>query len=208
MAGTESGLHNHIAAESGRLYRLFAVGPTRVSLTGETLNVEGRLGGAPNEVPVGAIDSITVRPSWFWHRLAIRLGDGTERSVGGLDEREAVRVRDAVIEGAVRVAKSLSPDLRRLDEQIRQRFAGNRYARHSESRKLHEALTPVLQGCRGLTWERLDQEAAEAAGWLAPLEQVEGFEETRTRANRLFISNTMPDVQSAALETLQNPLTD
>ena len=209
MVGDDKRPHNNvIAAESSRLYRLFAVGPTRVSLTGETLTVEGRLVGAPNEAPVGAIDSITVRPSLFWHRLTIRLGDGTERFVGGLDEREAVRVRDAVLASIVEVAKSLSPELKRLDEQVRQHLSGDRYARYSDSQRLHEALAQVLQECRGLTQERLDQEAADAAGRLAPLEPVEGFEAARRRANSLFISNATPSVQQAASETLGTPLTD
>ena len=72
------------------------------------------------------------------------------------------------------IAEALSPHLKRLDERLRQHFAGDRYARYSDSRKLHEALTPVLQECKGLTRERLDQEAAEAIGRLAPLESVEG----------------------------------
>ena len=199
--------HNHIATESSGIYRLFTLGPTRVSLTGETLHIEGIMGGGPRKIPVGAIDSITVRPSWFWHRLTIRLGDGTERSIGGLGEKEAVGVRDAAIEGAVRVAKALSPHLIRLDEQLRQHFA-DRYARYGDSRELYEALTPVLQECKGLTRERLDREAAGAIGRLAPLESVEGFEAARRRANSLFISKNVPTVQAAAYETLRNPLTD
>ena len=103
--------HNRIAAESSRLHRLFTLGAGSISLAGETLHIEGLMGGGPRKIPVGAIDSITVRPSWFWHRLTIRLGDGTERSIGGLDEKEAVRVRDAAIESAVRVARALSPHL-------------------------------------------------------------------------------------------------
>ena len=200
--------HNPIVAESSGLHRLFTLGPVRVSLTGETLHIEGLMGGGPREVPVGAIDSITVRPSWFWHRLTIRLGDGTERSIGGLEEKEVVRVRDAVIEGAVRVAKALSPHLKRLDEQLRHHFAGDRYARYSDSRKLHEALAPVLQECKGLTRERLAQEAAEAVARLATLEPVEGFEAARRGANSLFISKTSPTVQTVAFEALRNPLTN
>ena len=166
------------------------------------------MGGGLRKIPVGAIDSIEVRPSWFWHRLTIRLGDGTERSIGGLDEKEAGRVRDAVIEGAVRIAKVLSPHLKRLDEQLHQHFAGDRYVRYSDSRRLHEALTPVLQECKGLTRERLDQEAAGAIGRLVPLESVEGFEAARGRANSLFISKNVPAVQTAASETLRNTLTN
>ena len=202
------GPHNRIAAESAWLHRLFTLGPARVSLIGEMVNVEGLLGDAPAEVPVWSIDSITVRPSWFWHRLTIRLGDGTERSVGGLDEKEAVRVRDAVMAGAVRVAKTVGPRLKRLDERLRQHFAGERYARFSDSRKLHEALAPVLWECRGLVRERLDQETAEVAGRLAPLEPVGGFDAARRRANSLFTSKNLPTVQAAALETLRNPLTN
>ncbi len=206
MSWMQSGVP--IVAESARLYRILAVGPVRVRLTGETLTIEGRLGGASNEVPAGAIDSIAVRPSLFWHRLTIRLGDGTERSVGGLDEREAIRVRDAVLASTVEVAKVLSPKLKRLDEQVRQHFGTDRYAGYSDSRSIHEALAPVLRECRALTRKRLNHEAAEAAGRLAPLEPFEGFEAARGRANSIYISNTTPTVQTAASETLGNPLTD
>ena len=113
MTGTDLKTHNRITAESSRLHRLFTLGAGRVSLAGETLHIEGLMGGGPRKIPVGAIDSITVQPSWFWHRLTIRLGNGSERSIGGLDEKEAVRVRDAAIEGAVRVAKALSPQEKR-----------------------------------------------------------------------------------------------
>ena len=200
--------HNRISAESSRLHRLFTLGAGRVSLTGETLQFEGRLGGGPHKIPVGAIDWITVQPSLFWHRLTIRLGDGTERSVGGLVESEAVRVRDAVLASTFDVAKSLSPRLKRLDEQVRQHLSSERYARYSDSRRLHEALAPVLRECRGLTRKRLDHEAAEAVDLLAPLEPVEGFEAARRRANSLFISNATLSVQQAASETLGTPFTN
>ena len=199
---------NRIAAESARLHRLFTLGSGRVSLTGDTLHIEGLIGKGPAEIPVGTIDLITVRPSWFWHRLTIRLGDGTERSVGGLDEREAARVRDAVLASTVEIAKVLSPHLKRLDEQFRQHFAGDQYVRYGESRNLHETLAQFLRECKGLIRERLDREAAEAMGRLAPLEALEEFEAARRRANSLFISKNVPTVQTAASDTLRNPLTN
>ena len=208
MTVTDMESRNRIVAENSGLHRLFTLGPSRVSLTGETLHIEGLMGGGPAKIPIGAIDSITVRPSWFWHRLTIRLGDGTERSVGGLDEREAIQVREAVIEGAVRVAKAVSPHLKRLDERFSQYLTGDRYARNGDSRKLYETLAPVLRECKGLTRGRLDQEAAEVVGRLAPLECIEGFETARRRANELFISRTIPTVQAAVLEILRNPLTN
>ena len=208
MTGTDLRTRSCISAENSKLHRLLTLGVGRVSLTGETLHIEGLMSGGSRKIPVGAIDSIKVRPSWFWYRLTVRLGDGTERSIGGLDEKEALRVRDAVVESAVRVAKALSPHLKQLDERMRQHFGGDRYARYSDSRKLYEAITPVLQECKGLTREHLDQEAAEAIGRLVSFESVEGFEAARRRTNSLFISTNVPKVQTAASETLRNPLTN
>ena len=136
MTGNDLKTQDRIAAESSRLHRLFTLGAGRVSLTGETLHIEGFMGG-PRKIPVGAIDSITVQPSWFWHRLTIRLGDGTERSIGGLDEKEAVRVRDAAIEGAVRVAKAVDE---REARDLKRRFdAVAEDSRHTELRRRPKA---------------------------------------------------------------------
>ena len=213
------GFHHQFTAQSTWLYRLFAQGPARVSLTGETIHIEDHLGDMLAKVPVDAIGSITVRPSRFWHRLTIRLTNGTERSIGGLDEREALRIRDAALEEASRVrkaavaeavqgAKALSPRLKRLDEELRQLFAGDHYARYHDSRKHHEALAPTLRECEGLIVENLAREASEALGRLASLEPVEGFEAARRKANSLFVSNKVPTVQAAALAALPNLLTN
>ena len=175
--------------------------------------------GGPRKILVGAIDSITVLPSWFWSRLTIRLDDGTERSVGGLDEREAERIRDAALEEAscvrkaavaeaVQGAKVLSPRLKRLDEELGQLFAGDLYARYHDSRKHHEALAPVLRECEGLIREHLEREAGEALDRLEHLEPVEGFKAARRKANSLFVSNKVPTVQASALAALPNLLTN
>ena len=213
------GSNDQIMAESAWLYRLFALGPARVSLTGETIHFEEHSGDALAKIPVGAIGSITVRPSWFWHRLTIRLTDGTEGSIGGLDEREALRIRDAAFEEAarvheaavaetVRVAKALSPRLKRLDEELRQLFAGDHYARYHDSRKHHEALAPTLRECEGLIREHLKREAREALGRLESLKSVESFEVARRKANSLFVSDSAATVQAATLAALPNPLTN
>ena len=207
--------NNQISADRARLHRLFSLGPARVSLTGRTIRLEGRLGAALARIPVGSISSITVRPSWFWHRLTIRLIDGTERSIGGLDGREAALIRDAALEEAARIheaavaeavrsATALSPRLTRLDEELRQLFAGDRYARDDDSRKLHEAVAPTIRECKGLIREHLEREAREALGRLESLEPVQSFEVARTKANSLFVSNNAP----AVLAALPNPLTN
>ena len=211
--------NDQISAESAWLHRLFSPGPARVSLTGGTIHFEERLGDIWAKISVGTIGSITVRPAWFWHRLTIRLTDGTERSIGGLDGREASLIRDAGLEEAARIheaavaeavrsAKAVSPRLTRLDEELRQLFAGNRYARYHDSLKLHEAVAPALRECEGLIREHLEQEAREALGRLECLELVESFEAARRKANGLFVSNQAPSVQAAALTAVPNPLTN
>ena len=216
------GSHHQITAESAWLYRLCTLGPARVSLTGETIRIEWPSGDLLARAQVDAIDSITVHPSWFWSRwsrLTIRLTDGTERSIGGLDRREAEIIRDAALEETARVYeaavaetfrvwKALSPRVKRLDEELRQLLAGDRYARHHDSLKLYEALAPTLQKCEGLIREHLEPEAREALGRLAPLGSVEGFEAARERANSLFVSNNAPTVQAAARAALPHPLTN
>ncbi len=210
---------DQISAESAWLYRLFTLGPARVSLTGRTILLEDRLGEALARIPVGAIGSITVRPSWFWYRLTIRLTDAAERSIGGLDEREAelirhaaleeaARIHEAAVAEAVRSAKALSPRLTRLDGELRQLFAGDRYARYHDSLKRHEAVAPTLRECEGLIREHLEQEAREALGRLESLEPVESFEVARRKANSLFVSSNAPSVQAAILAALPNPLTN
>ena len=213
------GSDDQITAESAWLHRLFSLGPARVSLIGRTIHLEKRLGDALARIPVGTTGSITVRPSWFWHRLTILLTDGTERSIGGLNGREAELIRDAALEEAARIheaamaeavrnAKAVSPRLKRLDEELRQLFTGDRYARYHDSHKHHEALAPTLRECEGLIREHLERDAREALGRLETLEPVESFEEARSKANSLFVSNNAPTVQTAALAALPNPLTN
>ena len=63
--------NDQTTAESAWLHRLFSLGPARVSLTGEIIHFQEHFGDALAKIPVGVIGSITVRPSWFWHRLTI-----------------------------------------------------------------------------------------------------------------------------------------
>ena len=213
------GSNDLISTESAWLYRLFTLGPARVSLTGETIRIERIHGDLQAEVPVDAISSITVHSSWFWSRLTIRLADGTEWSIGGLDHWEAERIRDTALEKAERVreaavaeavgvARALSPGLKLLGEELRRLFSGDLYARHSDSFKLHKVIVPTLRECGGLIREHLEREARETLARLEHLEPVEGFEVARRKANSLYVSNNVPTVQATALKALPNPLTD
>ena len=229
--------HHQITADSAWLYRLFTLGPSRVSLTSETIHIEQSPRDVWVETPVVTISSITVRRSWFWHRLTIRQSDGTKRSIGGLDRREAELIRDTALEEAARIheaavaeaarrageaarihklavaeaiirARALGPRLTQLDGELRQLLAGDRYAKYRNSLKLHETVAPTLRECVGLVREHLEQDAKEALGRLEHLEPVKGFEAARKRANSLFISNNIPAVKAASLAAVRNPLTN
>ena len=199
--------HEQIVAESAWLYRFLTRGPARVSLVGETVRVERLSGDALTEIPVGSIDAITVRPSWFWNRLTIRIADGTERSIGGLGEKEAIRVHDAVLGEADRHASSLGNEMTLLDQRLSQLLAGECYLRHSKSGAMHAEPAVLLKKCGGLVRKRLEQAATEALSRLAPLEFAEGFEMARERANNRFVSKRSPDVIAAVQEALPVPLT-
>ena len=188
------------------LYRFLTRGPARVSLVGETVRVERLSGDALTEIPVGSIDAITVRPSWFWNRLTIRIADGTERSIGGLGEKEAIRVHDAVLGEADRHASSLGNEMTLLDQRLSQLLAGECYLLHSKSGEMHAEPAVLLRKCGGLVRKRLEQAETEALRRLAPLESAEGFEMARERANNRFVSKRSPDVIAAARKALPVPL--
>ncbi len=184
------------------------MGPSRVSLTGETLQLAGTMGGASTDIPVGAIDSITIRPSWFRHRLTIRLGDGTQRSIDGLDGEEAARVRDGAVAAAGPVARALAPKLRRPYEQARRLFLGDKYARHGECREFHRDLASVLRECNGLVREHLDGTAGMAVDRLARFGTIDGLEAARERANNLFVCRSVATVRTTSQQALGRPLTE
>ena len=187
-----------IAAENSWLHRLFSGGPQRISLTGETIRLGSGSGEPLAEMPIGSIEAITVSPSWFWSRLTLQFPDGVERSIGGLGERQASWVVEAVQKEAARRAFARGPLLVQLDGRMRQCLASDRYVRHSHTDELHGELTLLLGRCRGLVREHLDEEATAALNRLAPIESPAGFEEARERANARFVADHIPAVREAA----------
>ena len=204
--------YRHIATESAWLHRFLTSltrGPARAVLVGERVRIERANGDSASDIYLGDVRAITVRQSLFWRRLTLHLTNGIEHSIGGLDEGSAARFRDAALAEASQVhaaavaevarrAKELGPRLKRLDEELRQLFSGECYARHDDATKLHKAIEPTLQGCQGLVRTHLEREAREALARLEALEPAAKFETARGRANKLFISNNVPDVQAAA----------
>ncbi|MCY4529138.1 MAG: UvrD-helicase domain-containing protein, partial [Chloroflexi bacterium] len=194
-----------IVVEPGRFYRLFNLGPPRVSLTSDAIHIQRRFGLPVVEIPVGSIDTLIVRRSWFWKRLKVRTSDGRERSIGGLEEEAATGLRDAILEEIARHAEFVGQQLRRMDELL---SGGRYYIRHSQSPALLAVLASVLQECGGLVREHLNNGAREALHRLVPLVTEEGFEAARQEANRGFVSHSIPAVQAAARSAFPNPLTD
>ena len=186
-----------IVARSAGLYRFLTRGPVRISLRAGTIEITGPA-SEEEEIPIGRVDEITVRRSWFWSRLTIHLGDGTERSVGGLDERDARRIRDAAHIEAARLASALCRRLMPLDRRLHKFQSGDRYVRHSDIGEFRAALAPVIGQCRGLVQKFLDHGARRAHSRLAPFETAGKLEAARERANGRFVTGNISTVQSAA----------
>ena len=206
--GTAKSPRERIVAESAWPYRFFTRSPACVSLTDGTVNFAGPSGNALAEIPVGSIDTITVRGSWFRSRLTIRAADGTKHSIGGLRKHEALQVENAVRGEAIKSASEIDPHLKRVDEQLRQLLSGNSYARHSDVGEIHTRLTPLLQQCHSLVREHLEQGSGEALDRLVPFEPVESLEAARGRANKTFVADRIPEVKGAVHTALSVALTD
>ena len=197
-----------ITATSAALVRLLSAGPARVSLDDGALRFEDRRGAAASRTPVGAIDRVETRRSWFWTRLAIRDAGGVERAIGGLDRREAERVAAAVREDAASVAEALSPQLTRLDSRLSRFHATDRYIRKSLSSVLQVDIADAVQQCGGaLARAHLPPRAAEALSRLERVAGLDAFEAAREEANSRFVAARAPAVASAASGVLSSPPT-
>ena len=193
-----------IIAKSSGLYRLLKRGPTQISVLSERVEIT-EPGNAVTEIHVGSIDEITVRHKWSRNQLTIRTGDGTLRWIGGLDKREADRVRDAVHVEVARLTSALGQRLLRLDGHLSQLLGESRYVRNSETGAFHTELKSVLDKGRRLVQEHLARREREALNRLAPYEFVEKLEAARERANGLFVTAIIPAVKSAGLP---DPMSD
>ncbi len=192
-----------ISATSAALVRLLGAGPGRVSLADGVLRF-----GDDRAVPVGAIDSVETRRSWFWTRLAAREAGGAERAIGGLGRREAERLAEAVREDAARLAGELAPQLDRLDERLERFRESDRYRRNSLSSALQTDIADAaLRGSGALTRARLPPGAAATLARIEPLAGLEAFEAAREEANSRFVASRAPAVLRAAAGVLSSPPT-
>ena len=181
-----------ISATSAALVRLLTRGPARVSLAGGVL----RFGDA-SSTPVGAIDRVETRRSWFWTRLAIREAGGVERAIGGLDRHEAERIAAAVREDAASVAETLAPRLARLDSRLSRFHATDRYIRKSLSSGLQADIADAVQQCGGsLARAHLPPHAAEALSRVERVAGPEAFEAAREEANSCYVAALAPAVSA------------
>ena len=192
-----------VSATSAALVRLLGAGPARVSLDGGVLrfgDVEG--------TPVGGIDSIETRRSWFWTRLTVREAGGAERAIGGLARKDAERLADVVRADAARVAGALAPELTQLGDRLNRLHASSRYARKSQSSGLQaDIASTVERGGGALTRALLPARAAVALARIEPVARIEMYEAAREAANARFVAATAPAVARAAQGVLSSPPT-
>ena len=206
--GTAKSPRERIVAESAWPYRFFTRSPACVSLTDGTVNFAGPSGNALSEIPVGSIDAVTVRGSWFRSRLTIRGASGTKHSIAGLRKHEALQVESEVRSEAAKCASAVGPHLVQVDGHLRQLLEGDCYLRHSEVAQVHDLLARLVQQCPGLVREYLVQEARQALAQLTPFESIETLEAARNRANRLFVVSRIPVVQGAIRAAVSVDLTE
>lgn len=187
-----------IVAKSSGLYRLLKRGPTQIEVLSEGIEIT-RPGNAVTKIHIGSIDGITVQHTWSRSQLRIRIGDGTEHWIGGLDEREAKRVHDTIRVEALRLTSALGRRLLQLDEKLSQLLGGSRYVRHSETNAFHADLKSELDVGRKLVQEHLIGREREALNRLAPYEFVEELEAAREQANGFFVTDNFPAAKRTGL---------
>ena len=147
-----------VSATSAALVRLLGAGPARVSLDGGVL----RFGDAEG-TPVGGIDSIETRRSWFWTRLTVREGRrcrarhrrarpqrGRAARPGGT--RDAARVRRGAGAGTHRTPRPLEPSPRQqpLCAQVSEQRAPGEHRQNRGARRWRPDASPSARaGGRG-----------------------------------------------------------
>ncbi|MYB41875.1 MAG: AAA family ATPase [Chloroflexi bacterium] len=193
-----------ITATRNVLVRLLGGGPARVSLDGGVVHF-----GDATSTPVGAIDRVETRRSWFWTRLTVREAGGAARSIGGLDREEAEPLAQAVRADAARVAAEIAPQLTELDDRLKRFHATNRYRRHSMSSGLQADIAAAARRSSGaLMRNGLSPSATEALVRIGPVAHIEAFEAARQEANSRFVAGSVAAVTQAASGVLSSPPTE
>ena len=188
-----------IEIESSWFYRLFNRGTTRLTANGQEVRLYRESGGPPASISLPTIAAITIRPQWLWNKLTFSLLDGTEHCIGGLSGRDAMLIRNSTEEESVSRAKELEESLKLLDDKLRQLLDGTHYVRHSDSRSIHKSLVSTVTACRGLVREHLERDARATLGRIEDLADLKRFEAERELANSVFVKETIPSIQSAAV---------
>ena len=193
-----------ITAARATLVRLLTGGPAGVVLERGVVRFTGRAA-----VPVGAIDRVEARPSWFWTRLTVREAGGAVHAIGGLARDDAERLVAAVREEASRAADEVAGELLQLGERLAGYHGGDRYRRHSGGTELQADIATAVQRCSGaLLRSHLPPDAAGALARIGPFASPGVFEQARAEANDRFVASRLPAVASAAAGALSNPPTD
>ena len=164
--------------------------------------------GDAEGTPVGGIDSIETRRSWFWTRLTVREAGGAERAIGGLDRTEAERLTAAVLTEAAGLARRLASNFTQLDDRLNRLHASSRYARESQTGGLHaDIASAVERGNGALTRAFLPAQTIEALARIQSVARIEAYEAAREAANARFVAATAPAVTQAAKGVLASPPT-
>ena len=196
-----------LAAVSVWPYRLLPHATAYIALSGDRLRLECKTGQSPIDLHVSALETFTVRRSWFWKRLTIRTTDGAEYSVRGLRHESVAQLHAAVLKAVNGYAAEQAPCLVRLDDQLRRVLSGDTFVRKSHAARLQSTLRETLQRCGAVVLEQFTERQQEAHARLSALAAEGQLDAARDRANGAFVEKSIPTVRAAAPVQLP-PLTE
>ena len=198
---------DRLAAVSVWPYRVFPYSTSHIALSGDCLRLEGKIGRRPIDLHVGALETITVRRSWFWKRLTIRTTGGVEYSVRGLRHESVAQLHEGVLEAVSRYAAEQAPGLVRLDDQLRRMLSGDTFVRKSHAVAFQSTLRETLQPCGQVVLAQFIESQQEAHARLSALAAEGQLEAARDQANSAFVKKSIVSVRAAAPVQLP-PLTE
>jgi len=160
-------------------------------------------------MPVGRIDQIVLRGSWFWFRLVLRDANGTRHTIGGIDPDAGARVVAAVEREANRLASNLAQRLTEFDERLAAFTTGDQYVRHSNGLETHAAVEQVLAESTGaILRSKLPLSATKILARASQLESLVAFETARHSANQMYVQRQIPAVRRAMKKEDMRPPTE
>ena len=196
---------------------------SEITYTNDVLTVSDYQGKITRRIPVKDIAGLTIEEGPLRNGLTIATKKGQPVKIAGLQKKESEQIRQAV-EGRIRQfqaeeeirlnqeaaagAKKLTPEITRLDKDLRECFSGKRFIRHSEATELAGAIKKLTTQLNPRVRKQLARPAQAAVARIDKLKDSKNLESARAEANRKFTAGQAIPVKGATGDLMANPLTD